>query len=648
MTTAPVGAPSIPAVEGPSAGWRIFVGLFADAQRAGLPLVPIRARARDEETATSGGDYDLLMPPDGFPALLQLLWLRALEERGSFSVDGTNPHKIKVYLHVPERHADICLEVWTRLEVRDPARRSARSIAWSALEPRIVATTDGPRLEPAVEIANYVSHLHSRSKRVGEPLVAERLAAYVELARRHAPETMPLLEGLTNDRVREAAIAANAHLRRLGVLAERGAVGTALDGTRKGWESARRRRRRRRLERARVIAMTGPDGSGKSTLIERWCASAGGSLRPQRFKGLFRHNPLYAPLHMLRAGATRRSLGRTPPKNLFDEVNSGAMFRIARTSWPWFRVLAAVGGRRCLDRGFPDLLFEGLRDPAAMPALRGDWMRLAARMPQPDWHVHLDAPDEVIRGRKQELSVEALRCYREGMARILGVAPPLALSRLDTSAPVDRVAECLRRAARCLGIEFPWDAGAVIDLSGAEIVGRGNARTCYRHPHDRSRVIKVPRPETSGREQNRIDHYYLAHLEARGVPTTHVPRQHGFVATSLGDGLVLDCITNPDGSVARTMTALLRSGTITREEADVMLDEVFHHLLEHGVVLVDVGRGNLACRLQDGRWRAVVIDGLGGRRFDLRLKLRARVPWLARRKLRAQWPKWPDLTCEPP
>jgi len=436
-------------------GWRMFQALFADAEKAGLPLVPLRPRPRDPETAISG-DYDLLMPLDGFPLLVSILWQRALNERASFSINHVNPHKIQVFLHLPEVARNILLELWTRLEVRDPARRSARFIPWSALAPMIVATPDGPRLPPAVEIAYYLSHLSSRTKQVEQPLVAQRLAAYGALARKQVPELSPLIDGLSNQRIREVAIAANAYLRHLGVLKSRNAIAALGGSIRARIDSVLRQRRRRCLQRARIIAMTGPDGSGKSTLITRWCSSLGSALRSQRFKNLFRHHPRYQLFRFLHASATRERLGGTMPTNLFDEVHSGIMFHIARATWPWFRLLVAVRGRRCLDRGFPDLLFSGLRGTGPKPALRDDWAQLARRMPQPDWHIHLDAPDEIIRGRKQELSVPALQCYREGMAKIIGAAPANGISRLDTSGPVDGVMACLRLAADSLGVRLPW------------------------------------------------------------------------------------------------------------------------------------------------------------------------------------------------
>lgn len=181
----------------------------------------------------------------------------------------------------------------------------------------------------------------------------------------------------------------------------------------------------------------------------------------------------------------------------------------------------------------------------------------------------------------------------------------------------------------------------VIDLSAAQVLGTGHERVCYLHPQDPTRVIKVLRQGQPSRGQNRIDHYYLASLEARGVPATHVPRQYGMVETSLGAGLVLDCIRDRDGSVARTLSDHLETGSISRAEADALLAELYQHLLIHGIVMVDIGLVNIACRHAGERWQAVVIDGLGGRHFDLRLRLRARFPWLARRKLRAQWvSKW--------
>lgn len=185
----------------------------------------------------------------------------------------------------------------------------------------------------------------------------------------------------------------------------------------------------------------------------------------------------------------------------------------------------------------------------------------------------------------------------------------------------------------------------MIDLSQAVLVGSGNERLCYRHPMDPSKVIKVTRPRFADsrvvfRNQNRIDRYYLARLERRGVPARHLLRQYGLVPTSLGEGLVLDCVIDADGSIASDVATLLRNGRVTVSEIRQMLADLYVHFHLHGVVMVDISLGNLAGRQCEGRWEAVVIDGLGSRHVDPRLWLRANCLWLARRKLRKQWEKW--------
>ena len=437
-------------------GWRLFLGFFADAARRGLPLVTLRPRERDPATALSGGDYDFLLPPDAFPLLMDLLWQRAAAEGASFSINRTNPHKIQLFIHVPEVGRSIQLELWTRLDVRDPARRSARWMPWSAVAPLLGAGDDGlPRLPPEIEIACYLSHLATRRKRVETPLVSERLAAYAVVAATQAPRLALLFRGLTTAGIPAAAAAANARLRELGVLEHRTPVATMFDALRDKvaalpWKWARWYRRA-----ARIVAVTGADGVGKTTVIARWGASLRGGLRVQRFKNLFRHHPAYRLFYHLRLAAARQRAGGQVPRNAFDEIHAAVMFDFARASWNWFRLLALVGGRRCLDRGFPDLLFGGLRD-GGPAGLRADWLDLAARMPQPDWHVHLDAPDAMIRGRKQELSAEALRAYRDGMARIVGTAPAGAVTRIDTGRSLEEVERCLRMAAVCHGVRLPW------------------------------------------------------------------------------------------------------------------------------------------------------------------------------------------------
>lgn len=178
----------------------------------------------------------------------------------------------------------------------------------------------------------------------------------------------------------------------------------------------------------------------------------------------------------------------------------------------------------------------------------------------------------------------------------------------------------------------------MIDLTQAAVLGRGHERTCYLHPQDAGKVLKVARGGVRCREQNRIDSAYHAALDRRGVPGEHRARCHGLVATNLGPGLICDHIVDDGGNTARPLDVLLAEGAVGRTEAAALLQDLYVWLDRHGVVLADVGLGNLLCPRRGGSWSLVVVDGLGARHPGCKLWLRSRFPALARRKLRKQWP----------
>ena len=180
----------------------------------------------------------------------------------------------------------------------------------------------------------------------------------------------------------------------------------------------------------------------------------------------------------------------------------------------------------------------------------------------------------------------------------------------------------------------------MIDLTGTILVGQGNERSCFVHPHDPGLVIKVPRPGQRSRQQNRIDHFYLTELVRRGASFHHIPRTHGIVATSLGDGLVCERIADSDGASSPPLALAVRRGLLTRERADELLHDLFADLLRDWIVFADVGGNNLVYqRRLEADDRLVIIDGLGARHPGLKLWLQNKIPFLARRKLRKQWPK---------
>jgi thymidylate kinase len=641
------GSTTLPVSPAGSRTHGVFLRLLQAAQdNPRLMLVPIRHRADDLETALDGGDYDFLLPSGSRDDFLRLLMNVAASADASFTLDQTNPDKLRVLLHAPDAHRNITLELWAHLSVRDPARCSARRIAWSAIEPVLVRTAGGWRLPPSIEALYYLSHLATLRKDLRHPEVQRRLGRY-RLVDGDAGSLIDRLRAEQN--IEAIAAEANRLLVAEKLLEPLSGPAARLRSILDAVIKRRIRQRRRAITHGRIFAVTGPDGVGKTTVITALCADLAAKARAFRFKSLFRHNPFYTVLYALRFKSAAAAQGGELAKNLFDEMQAPALFRIARFLHPLLLLRTRFGAYRCCDRYFHDLLFTDLRRHGAVPRLRDGWERLVPTMPLPAWHLHLDAPDAIILGRKRELSPAALDCYRKGLFAIHLAAATPYFTYLNTGRSLEEVRAVLRLAGAPLGLRFKsW-----VDLSTAQLLGEGNERSCFAHPTDPGLVIKVKRHGRPSRGQNRIDRLYSDALAGRGVPFDHIPRCHGAVATSLGEGLVCERIRDADDGSSLPLAEAVRRCVLAREHADRLLDGLFAYLRRHWIVFADVGDSNLLCqRLANGDVRLVIIDGLGARHPGLKLRLHSQIPVMARVKLRKQWPLllanlWRDQRDQP-
>ena len=172
-----------------------------------------------------------------------------------------------------------------------------------------------------------------------------------------------------------------------------------------------------------------------------------------------------------------------------------------------------------------------------------------------------------------------------------------------------------------------------------EPIGAGQERVCYLHPDDETRVVKIQKGDSN--KQTRRELALYARLAQRGMRNfENIPQFYGEVETNLGAGFVVDCVTNYDGNISKSLWWHFERG-YPLSEFSSYLEGLRRYLLENQIVFsVDMGRYNILFqKLSPARARLVVIDGLGN---HTAINWLDNIGFFARRKIRRRWQRFID------
>ncbi|MCA1785579.1 MAG: PhoP regulatory network YrbL family protein [Desulfobacteraceae bacterium] len=157
----------------------------------------------------------------------------------------------------------------------------------------------------------------------------------------------------------------------------------------------------------------------------------------------------------------------------------------------------------------------------------------------------------------------------------------------------------------------------MIVLDNRLLINQGKTRACYLHPGDKDLVIKVP--VGSKKADNRSNITELRGYQAlmrEQVDLFCISHCYGFVTTSLGKGLVCDCIRDDGGAVSRTIWDII----IYQDDCDVdhikaVADAFCRFLIQRDTRLFDLNLKNIVLKLRnDGVYAPFAVDLKG--RFD--------------------------------
>lgn len=362
---------------------RLALRMTASADGVSLPLVWLRPRRLSLETLCTD-DLDFLFDPESLQGILKTLFDWCREEGLSLRLVQSHAFKVKMEVLVTPGRA-LQLELWPHAEFRNAnahGHMTRCAIPFSAYQ-RLPDEKKNSALG-----AIFLLHLHHKEKELQSSSVQERLQYFCGLPGM-SPDLLSCMQGLLAGSVTIESARARAHewtqLAGVDVL---GPYQLQLRKLSKSLSSIR-------VPACRTIAVVGPDGSGKTTLMDT-CKPrlAPFKFKFVRFKRYFRR----ILIHVI----------KSEPRNVRDEKMLWLILPVAWIHFMLARLLTGWIRPALMDRYFYDYLAKDVRSQSQPLQRITAYEALSYLVPRPAKLVVASCATHVIRARKDEMQAESI------------------------------------------------------------------------------------------------------------------------------------------------------------------------------------------------------------------------------------------------
>lgn len=410
----------------------LLTELFKRTAQSFCEVALLRPRFPELEDVYEG-DFDLVINPKHVNRFITQTWQFLTASQVDFFIHRIKQEKIRIEIIDPDNGRILVLELWQALQVRK-APGFAPWIFWEDIAPYIEEDEKcltGYRLRPDVELCYYLSHLQTKKKLLDTPLVALRIKHYSNST--NFPENLiKLISGpLVQENLQALAQSANSHLHDIKVLNTKKINLNIIFHLIKDFIF---RMNLMRSRSSKLVAFLGPDGVGKTTLIQTYLTEIPGNYYYFKFKNSYRRSIFYKPLLLTSKFYFKIFKSETLEKNQIDERIALILIFISALKVRIRGLLDRLRGRFALaDRGFSDFLIQGTRFADQSMQLNKKTQILFWLTPPPRAIVHLYAPEKTIAARKAELNIEQITQYQALTLEAYLRHPPMAYAAICTN-----------------------------------------------------------------------------------------------------------------------------------------------------------------------------------------------------------------------
>ena len=183
-----------------------------------------------------------------------------------------------------------------------------------------------------------------------------------------------------------------------------------------------------------------------------------------------------------------------------------------------------------------------------------------------------------------------------------------------------------------------------INLQKEDIIAKGGERTCYIHPYDNTKLIKVVHIKGKHNQQNLLEHIYMSYLKKKEKDLNQVAQYYGQINSNLGSGLVYERIIDYDNQPSKSFRYYIANKLISQETQKKLVEELRLYLEINSILFVDTSMTNIFCKkIDEKNYKLIIVDGLGAKRMGTKFWFYRNFQLYTKYKIKRQWDKFMQM-----